>query len=281
MIHHTFQAMGTWVEAWVDGEGGRDVIEAWFETVEQACSRFRPDSELSQINRSSAARIAMSPTMSDVLEAACDIRGATGGLVDVGLGRVLSAWGYDRTYREVVDSEFGPGLVDNPSWRVDNRELIKSPGTNIDLGGIAKGWTCDRAVERGLAAVVSAGGDIRSADPRTAVPIMDPWGGQVATVSLGIGALATSSIAQRKWERAGREVNHIIDPRTLAPVRTPVLSATVVAETAVQAEAGAKSVVLRGEDGLVWADRTDWIYAALVVWHDGSVFATKSLARAA
>jgi thiamine biosynthesis lipoprotein len=79
----------------------------------------------------------------------------------------------------------------------------------------------------------------------------------------------------------GREVSHLIDPRTRAPVESPVLSATVLAETAVEAEAGAKAVLLLGEDGLAWADGRDWISGALVVWHDGAVYATTGIELAA
>jgi thiamine biosynthesis lipoprotein len=75
--------------------------------------------------------------------------------------------------------------------------------------------------------------------------------------------------------------HHLIDPRTGRPADTPILSATVVAGTATEAEAGAKAVLLLGEDGLSWAADQAWIEAALAVWHDGSVFGTKGLKLAA
>jgi thiamine biosynthesis lipoprotein len=76
-------------------------------------------------------------------------------------------------------------------------------------------------------------------------------------------------------------VSHIIDPRTTAPVSSPVMSATVVAASAADAEAGAKAALLTGEEALIWADHADWIAGALVVWHDGSVYATQGLEVAA
>ena len=60
----------------------------------------------------------------------------------------------------------------------------------------------------------------------------------------------------------------------MAPASTPVVSATVVADTAVEAEAGAKAVVLMGVNGLAWADQQDWIRQAAVIWHDGTVYGT-------
>jgi thiamine biosynthesis lipoprotein ApbE len=76
---------------------------------------------------------------------------------------------------------------------------------------------------------------------------------------------------------AGREVSHLIDPRTMEPSRSPVVSATAVAATAVAAEAAAKAVLLHGVDSLLWADRQNWVDAAIVFWGDGSVYATQGL----
>jgi len=67
----------------------------------------------------------------------------------------------------------------------------------------------------------------------------------------------------------------------MAPVDSPVLSASVVAATASDAEAGAKAVLIHGADGLAWADARDWVNSALVVWDDGSVYATRDLEWAA
>ena len=67
----------------------------------------------------------------------------------------------------------------------------------------------------------------------------------------------------------------------MAPAASPIFSATVTAATAVEAEAGAKAVLLHGESGLAWAEQQDWIDAALVVWHDGNVYATTGLEMAA
>ena len=109
-------------------------------------------------------------------------------------------------------------------------------GTALDLGGIAKGWTADRVVEDGFVTVASAGGDVRSSDPTLVVEILDSHDAVAAEVHIGVGALATSSRAKRRWNVANSEAHHIIDPRTMRPAATPIVSASVVAETAVEAE---------------------------------------------
>jgi thiamine biosynthesis lipoprotein len=122
---------------------------------------------------------------------------------------------------------------------------------------------------------------MRSADPETTASVTSTDGGVVFRVHVGRGALATSSVERRRWNVAGSGVSHIVDPRTMRPVRSPVVSATVLATTAVDAETGAKAVLLLGEDGLAWASRQDWITAAIVIWNDGSVYGTPGLEVAA
>jgi thiamine biosynthesis lipoprotein len=219
--------------------------------------------------------------LADVMTAADRARRLTAGLVDVGVGARVDDWGYDRTFDQVHGRETPPDVSPAPDWSIHSRALTRAGHTRLDLGGIAKGWASDQAVERGLATEVSAGGDMRSVDPGTAVSVIDPWGATAVKILLGAGGLATSSISKRKWKVGAREVSHVIDPRTMEPVRSPILSATVVAESATDAEVGAKAVLLHGEDGLAWAAEEDWIAAALVVWHDGSVYATPGIKVAA
>jgi len=273
--------MGTQIEAHGSDPAGLDEVRAWFLRVEECCSRFRPDSELSLANARAGEEISLSPLLADVLAAAAEMKDRTGGLVDPGVGKRVAAWGYDRTFHEVVDVDDPPlGRGPVPSWSVDGRTLRLGEGTRLDLGGIAKGWAADRAVEMSLAMMVSAGGDLRSADPAMQVDVKDVSGGLLACVALGTGGLATSSTARRRWVAGGREVSHLIDPRTGGPVESPVVSATVTAATALEAEAGAKAVVLLGSDGLVWAERQPWLRGAMVEWEDGFTYATTGLEAA-
>ena len=84
MIQHTFEAMGTRIEAWCADRAAVDDLEGWFELVEGICSRFRPESELSRINASPLPEVTVSPLLQGVLKEATWAREATEGLVDVG-----------------------------------------------------------------------------------------------------------------------------------------------------------------------------------------------------
>jgi FAD:protein FMN transferase len=273
MIRNTFPAMGTTVAVHtVDGDIAP--VRTLFEAYEHRFSRFLPDSEVSRINTDSSLDVAVSSDLADVLTRAFALRNQTDGLVDIGVGGAVGAWGYDATFSEILGMDCAPEIPDRPSWTIEDGTLHRGHGTMIDLGGIAKGWTCDRSVEAGLAVIASAGGDLRSSDPSLVVEVLDERDRVAAEVEVGIGALATSCISRRTWQVAGSRAHHIIDPRTMSPAVTPVVSATVVTETAVEAEAGAKAVLLMGVDGLAWAATQPWIKQALAIWHDGSVFAT-------
>ncbi|MGH8947695.1 MAG: FAD:protein FMN transferase [Acidimicrobiia bacterium] len=276
MIHVNFPAMGTGIDAWCPDPESAHGLRVWFEEVEAVCSRFRPDSELSRVN-DETGEVVVSGLLAEAIAAADRMRSLTDGLVDAGVGAGVSGWGYDRSFDEGLGLDIAPPGIPSPKWALTGRRLTRSPGTAIDLGGVAKGWTCDRTVELGLASVVSAGGDIRSDDSRTIVSVVDPWDQVAIRLHLGVGALATSSITRRRWKAGSREVCHLIDPRTMAPIETPILSATVLAASAVEAEAGAKTVLLHGGNGLAWATEAKWVDGAVIVWSDGSVYATPGI----
>lgn len=264
--------MGTNVVIHASNERGIVESRALFERYEQCFSRFRPTSEVSRINLAGNRWTLVSDEMRQVLNTAQDLRNRTQGLVDVGVGAAVRDWGYDATFADVTDLDEAPAHHSAAVWELDGNVVLLAKGANLDLGGIVKGWACDRVVEEGYATIASAGGDVRSSDPSLIVEILDGEDSLAAEIHVGVGALATSSRSKRRWLVDGREVHHIIDPRTMRPAITPVVSASVLAATAAEAEAGAKAVLILGVDGLKWADAQQWIRQAIVVWHDGNVY---------
>jgi thiamine biosynthesis lipoprotein len=271
----TFGAMGTTFEVHAPSPTAHESVHRLVDRHEQRFSRFLGTSELSGINDSTDQIIGISDHMRSVLNAATRMHSLTGGLVDIGVGQAVRMWGYDVSMDELTEPRRAPDGFTASHWELTGQGVRLSSGTQLDLGGIAKGWTCDQAVESDFASMVSAGGDLRSTDPSLVVGIVDHKDREVAEVEVGVGALATSSRMKRRWALEEGEAHHLIDPRSMRPAITPITSASVVAATAVEAEAGAKAVLLLGDKGLAWADRQPWIREALAIWHDGSVYATK------
>jgi thiamine biosynthesis lipoprotein len=156
----------------------------------------------------------------------------------------------------------------------------------LDLGGTAKGWSADiaaRLLGRLGPSVVDIGGDIaiggRAREPWP-IAVANPNGSEpVDVVMLMRGGIATSGRDFRRWRRGAVEQHHIIDPRTGAPAKTDVWTATVIATSALDADVTAKRVFLDGSAaGLSWIEsRPD--LAAIVVCDDGRVLRSARLHR--
>ncbi len=290
-----FRAMNTDVLVIVAGDPPRattaiDLAESLFRSHEAALSRFLATSELSALNRAAGTAFEASPLLLAVVEAALDAAEATDGLFDPTVLPALVAAGYDRTFEQV-----DPATVarDPPprtaTWRevvVDRaaRTIALPSGCALDLGGIAKGWTVDRAAERLVAFrdfAVDAGGDLhaggtRADGSRWPVGVADPDmpDRDLLTLTVRDEAVATSSVARRHWKGG----HHLIDPRDGRPSRSEVVQATVIADTVATAETLAKAALLAGErDGLrlIALARADGV----LVGRGGHLATTDGIAR--
>lgn len=254
-----FAAMGTEVLVLTQGHvppGALDAVRELFAIREASLSRFRPESELSRLNRVAGRPVTVSPLLLATLETSLAAAAATGGAFDPTLGRQMAANGYDRPFglpRGVTVLGMppsGPG----GGWRriaLDrSRRTVTLPlGIALDVGGIAKGMTVDAAAallgERGVDALVSAGGDMRVAGA-TEWQVMLTETPEPMQITLSQGALATSSSVRRNWMLDGTRRHHLLDPRTGAPADSGLRSVSVAAGTCAQAEVAAKAGFVLG-----------------------------------
>jgi FAD:protein FMN transferase len=259
-----FAAMGTTVDVLLPA--GRETavatVVSTFDSWMRRCSRFDPTSELSRLNAAAGRPVIVSPGLFHAISTAMDAARATGGVFDPTILGRLRALGYDRTFSEVRDHGAAepfarPSLVERWADVLLDRTMrtVELPeGVGLDLGGIAKGMAVDEAVlalaEAGVApAAVNAGGDLAVLGTP---PDADGWRIAIETpdgehvVVLRSGALATSSTTRRRWTRGGRDVHHLIDPRTGAPADTGIASVSVSALRCAQAEVAAKAVLILG-----------------------------------
>jgi thiamine biosynthesis lipoprotein len=213
------------------------VLERW----ESAFSLFRPESELSQVNRSSARVVALSSLSARALRVALDMAAETEGLVEPTLrGR----------WREVV---------------LSGRLLSRPPGLALDLNGVVKALAVDEAaasLER--PGFVSVGGDLAVRGP---VDVALPADGAVRVVS---GGLATSGTATRGA--------HLVDPATGEPSASCWEQVTASGASCLDADVAAKTGFLLGERGPAWLDARG--IPGRFVGSDGSVVENEAWAGA-
>ena len=244
--------MGTEIELLVEAEeaaGALAAAEAEFHRLEALLSRFRPDSEVSRLNREGS--LPAGPDLLRVVELALAARESTAGRFDIAVHDALVAAGYDRSFELVAPEDARPAATPvQRAGRIEVREgvIVLAEGARIDLGGIGKGYACERAAEiLGTAGpcLVNAGGDMATRAGRWTVAV--ETAAEPLTLELSGGcALATSGRDLRRWRRAGREFHHLIDPATGLPSGSDLLRVTAVARDAVAAEVAAKALFLAG-----------------------------------
>jgi len=265
-VDETFRALGTDVRLIATGFGARAAVLDAREAIldyHARLSRFRPTSELSQLNGDPRAVVAASPLLRSAVNAALWAAKRSGGLVDPCLLDALEAIGYVRSYRPggPIPPPAGARRAALPHrarrWQtvhVDDAAgtIARPPGLRLDLGGSGKGHVADMIAERLRELdrwVVDCGGDIRvggSREVEIAHPLRDA---PAARLLIADGAVATSSVVSRAWTTSGgRHAHHLLDPRSGQPVWTGLLTATALAPTTLEAETLAKMALLRGAD---------------------------------
>jgi len=254
-------------------------------------------SELARFNAAPEGFWAVSEPFWLLLNEAMNIADDTDGAVDPTLGALVDLWG------------FGPpgprpsnGFGDAPSlpfedeidearkvsgWgrlrlNRDRRAVQQIGGLKLDLSGIAKGHAVDRVSERLTALgathhVVEIGGEVRG---RGVKPDMHPWWAELqqapgspaprTVVALFDLAVATSGDWIRNFEAWGETYSHTINGRTGRPINNGVASVTVLADTAMYADAMATALTVMGpEEGPAFATEMKIAAAFVVRGEDG------------
>lgn len=233
-----------------------------FASVEDTCSRFKEDSELSKLNQQLGKEVEVSDQLFSILKEALRFYEETNGVFNPGILSAIENSGYTKSIelikgRELTaPSPIAPVFTKVRPYQLDEARQIVVLHTRIDLGGIAKGWVVDRAADI-LSDIgygfVNVGGDIRTFGslPRLLnIGIEDPFdpSKMLSSIQVSEGAVATSTSMKRRWTVNGSSKHHLIDAATGEPSASTIISSTVTAPTAVEADVLAKVVLLLGEE---------------------------------
>lgn len=233
--------------------------------LEVKLSAWLNRSELSQLNRASNGKeVPLSECVRALLHAAERAHADTGGAFDVTCRPQIELWqraagtGATPTNRELDAARAAS------NWqlvRLTRHGAVKHAATvQFDLGGIAKGYAIDRAVElmkrqRWSGGLVNLGGDIRcfgstpTGEPWS-IDVQNPFGeGTLGSLVTSDVAVCTSGDYRRYFTVNGRRRSHILDPRTGLPSES-ARSVTVLAADAVTADIWATALSVLGRDGL-------------------------------
>ena len=196
---------------------------AVIERIERLMSYHDPASELSRINREAAVHPqCMHRDTRAVVRAALDFAALSDGAFDPCVAPWLESWG-------LLPTHGAPGADHEACWRdveiLDDGQVRFRRQLRLDLGGIAKGYAVDQAVQAlqrsGVRSIlVNAGGDLRVAgEEGETIALRSPQASGLMThaIVLREAALATSSACFSRRRLAGGEVSALLDPRSRAP----------------------------------------------------------------
>lgn len=285
-LNETRTLMGTEVsvELWsADRDQGIQAIEQAFAEVkrlDEMMNPWNPDSELARVNREAArGAVTTSPEIMRVVARSLYYSQLSEGAFDISFAAVGQYYDF-RQGRSPSKTELASGRAN-----IDYRAITLDPalstiayakdGMAIDLGGIAKGYAVDRAIDilkaAGVSsAVVAAGGDSRIIGdlgdrPRT-IGIRHPRreGEHIVMIPLADTAISTSGDYERYFQREGVRYHHILNPVTGDSARG-LQSVSVLADKAIDSDALSTTVFVLGvEQGLALINRLDGVDAILI-----------------
>jgi len=241
--------------------------------IENRITVYRDTSELSRLNATAAD--GWQPVAADLLALlvqARELHERTAGGFDMAAGALVRTWGFLRrqgrtpSNEELARAREATGMQWVELDEAGSRVRFTRPGVELNPGAIGKGWAIDRVIERlrdagvesslvhgGASSVRAMGGQgpVRPGTRSWPVGMRHPLrpGRRLATVQLDHRALGTSGSGTQFFIDRGRRLGHILDPRTGMPAEG-VLSATVIAPTAAEADSLSTALYVLGPAGL-------------------------------
>lgn len=293
------QAFGTtWSVRWL-GEAASEeevagAVTGVLTEIDLRLSSWRADSELSAI-RDGHGQVPVSTETAFVVAEALALAAATEGAFDPTVEPLMEVWGFRGPPRQAAptDAELEAARARvgwrkvTTGWDERGQPWVDGGGTALDLSAIAKGHAVDRVSNAlsglGVAShLVEIGGEVRAhgEGPRGAWRVgvdepaegLAPGASVLAVVGLVNAAMATSGNYRSFRVVDGREVVHIMDPRSGGPARGEIASVSVIAPDCRTADGWATALMVLGAtEGLAAVEaRPDldalWVLATEEGW---------------
>lgn len=228
------------------GEAGR-ILDGSFDEIdryENLMSKTIEGSDIYKINHAQGQPVEVSEDTLNVIELGLEMSELSGGMFDITIGKVASLWNFNGDDPEVpaqTDLDEALATVGYKNIVIDGSSVsLKNPQTELDLGGVAKGYIadriCDYLEQQGVKkAVVNLGGNVsvlgeKAEDAPWNIAIERPYSDRtemMGYVSVTDATVVTSGIYERKFEQDGVIYHHVLDPHTGYPVNSDLEAATI------------------------------------------------------
>lgn len=293
-----FEAMDTYVTITVYGDESEAASEKAMDEIlllDSRLSAVTGGSKIYNLNQKKTA------TLSDdtvtLIKEALEISEATGGAFDITIYPIVKLWGFAGGDQHVPEqSEIDLALAgvgsDNVTIDENTGEVTLADDCEIDLGGIAKGYTGDMLMEifeeaEVSGAVVSLGGNIviygdKPDGTAWNIAIEDPdnTSEYICSLSLAGGvSVVTSGGYERYFEENGVRYHHIMDPKTGYPADSDLLSVTIISKNGTQADALSTALFVMGREEAVsfWETNEEYEFDMVLMDSDRNVYITEGI----
>ncbi|MCU6762548.1 Thiamine biosynthesis lipoprotein ApbE precursor [uncultured Roseburia sp.] len=290
-------AMDTYMTVEAYGDHCQEAVDQAEEEIlrlDQMLSTGSISSEISKLNQDGYGTVSRDTFY--LIQRSLELYQETDGAFNIAVYPVMRAWGFtDQNYKVpdetelkklISDMDLTGVVLDEKTYRVQ----LANDEMEIDLGGIAKGYTSSRImdifksckVESGM---VSLGGNVQlygaKADGSSwRVAIEDPnnLSGYAGILEAKNRAVITSGGYERYFEQDGKEYHHIIDPKTGYPADNGLKSVTIVSADGTLADGLSTSLFIMGKDRALefWQAHSEEFDAVLIM-EDGSIYITEGI----
>ena len=260
-------AMDTYMTVSAYGDAGEKAVDAAVKEINRLdalLSTGKASSEVSELNASNGGKL--SADTNALMDAALDLYESTDHVFDITIYPVMKLWGFtDQNYKVPSEGDLKAALTLVDASTLDYNKAKKTvaftvDGTQIDFGGIAKGYTSatvaqlykDYGVTSGL---VNLGGNVQTvgfkpdgSEWRIGIQEPEDENDMLGVVQTHDAAVITSGGYERNFEEDGVVYHHIIDPVTGYPADSGLISVTIVSEDGTLADGLSTSLFIMGKD---------------------------------
>lgn len=253
-------AQGTTYSITYENSKGEDYaqdIDSILKAFDKSCSMYDSTSIVSRINNNDAS-VEADDWFVNVFRKSEEVSAISGGALDITVGPVVRAWGFGTTPVAKHDSAYIDSLlqyVGMDKVKLEGRKVIKKyPGVSLDVNAVAQGYSVDVVSQffdkKGIKNyLVEIGGEVRCVGTnaknklwhvgidRPSDDNLTPGGELEAIIELNNKSLTTAGNYRKFFVENGVKYGHTIDPKTGFPAKNTLLSATVVCDDAMTADA--------------------------------------------
>ncbi|MNB67902.1 Thiamine biosynthesis lipoprotein ApbE precursor [compost metagenome] len=275
----------------------RDKIQSQLDADDQLLSTYKNDSALMRFNLSNSTSLwPVSEAMADIVTESLHIGYKTNGAMDITVGPLVNLWGFGPTKQpehvpeqaQIDDARARTGLQHLTVINQYGQQYLQKdiPDLFVDLSTVGEGYAADHLAtlmaQEGISRyLVSVGGalvsrGLNASDKPWRVAIQKPTDTQnavQAVVDINGHGISTSGSYRNYYELDGKRVSHVIDPNTGRPIEHNLVSVTVIAPTALEADTWDTGLMVLGPEKAKQVVRQEGL-AVYMITKEGESFKT-------